>query len=213
MQCGCYATFMAKPMENQPGSAMHVHMSVVEDATGRNIFSDETGEATDAFRHFIGGQQRHFPAAMAMAAPYVNSYRRLVAYQSAPINLEWGTDNRSVGIRAPKSSPGARRVENRIIGSDANPYLAIAGALACGWLGMEEQIEPRPEAMGDAYLMNCDLPESQLDSVLELEKNRALGGALGEEFVKIYCAVKRAEHAEFMRVISPWEREHLLLNV
>lgn len=213
MQCGCYATFMAKPMENQPGSAMHVHMSVVEAATGRNIFSDEAGAPTDAFRHFIGGQQRHFPAAMAMAAPYVNSYRRLVAYQSAPVNLEWGIDNRSVGIRTPKSSPAARRVENRVIGSDANPYLAIAGALACGWLGMEEKVEPRAEATGDAYLMNRDLPESQLESVIHLEESKALAGILGEEFVRIYCAVKRAEHAEFMRVISPWEREYLLLNV
>ncbi|QIE57561.1 glutamine synthetase [Pikeienuella piscinae] len=213
MQCGCYATFMAKPMENQPGSAMHVHMSVVETATGRNIFSDAQGRPTPAFSHFIGGQQRHFPAAMAMAAPYVNSYRRLVAYQSAPINLEWGIDNRSVGIRTPKSTPEARRVENRIIGSDANPYLAIAGALACGWLGMEEKAKPRAEATGDAYLMNRDLPESQLDSVIELESDAALAEVLGPEFVKIYCAVKRAEHAEFMRVISPWEREYLLLNV
>ncbi|MFV0475021.1 MAG: glutamine synthetase family protein [Pikeienuella sp.] len=213
MQCGCYATFMAKPMENQPGSAMHVHMSVVETATGRNIFSDGNGAPTPAFHHFLGGQQRHFPAAMAIAAPYVNSYRRLVAYQSAPVNLEWGVDNRSVGIRMPKSSPEARRVENRVIGSDANPYLAIAAALACGWLGMQEKAEPRPEATGDAYLMNRDLPESQLDSVIELEANKALTEILGEEFVKIYCAVKRAEHAEFMRVISPWEREYLLLNV
>lgn len=212
-KCGCYATFMAKPMENQPGSAMHVHMSVVEAATGRNIFSDEAGGPTPAFFHFIGGQQRHFPAAMAMAAPYVNSYRRLVSYQSAPVNLEWGTDNRSVGIRTPKSSPAARRVENRVIGSDANPYLAIAGALACGWLGMEEKAEPRQEATGDAYLMNRDLPESQLDSVIELESSKPLASVLGEEFVRIYCAVKRAEHAEFMRVISPWEREFLLLNV
>lgn len=213
MQCGCYATFMAKPMENQPGSAMHVHMSVVETESGRNIFSNDEGQPTPEFYHFIGGQQRHFPAAMAMAAPYVNSYRRLVAYQSAPVNLEWGEDNRSVGIRTPKSGPAARRVENRIIGSDANPYLAIAGALACGWLGLEEKIAPRPKAEGDAYLMNRDLPESQLDSVIHLEENRALGAVLGEEFVQIYCAVKRAEHAEFMRVISPWEREHLLLNV
>ncbi|WP_340107525.1 glutamine synthetase family protein [Pikeienuella sp. HZG-20] len=213
MQCDCYATFMAKPMENQPGSAMHVHMSVVEIASGRNIFSDAAGAPTPAFYHFIGGQQRHFPAAMAIAAPYVNSYRRLIAYQSAPINLEWGVDNRSVGIRMPRSGPEARRVENRVIGSDANPYLAIAAALACGWLGMEEKAEPRPRATGDAYLMKRDLPESQLESVAHLEDNTALRGVLGEEFVRIYSAVKRAEHAEFMRVISPWEREHLLLNV
>ncbi|MEM7545351.1 MAG: glutamine synthetase family protein [Pseudomonadota bacterium] len=214
MQCGCYATFMAKPMENQPGSAMHVHMSVIDQKTGENIFSDKDGSATPAFYHFIGGQQKYFPAAMAMAAPFVNSYRRLVPEQSAPINIEWGTDNRSVGIRAPKAEPAARRVENRIIGSDANPYLAIAACLACGYLGLKEGAEPRPELFGDAYAKTeRDLPESQLDSVLLLEASPELQKVLGREFVTVYCAVKRAEHTEFMRVISPWEREYLLLNV
>jgi glutamine synthetase len=214
MQCGCYATFMAKPMENQPGSAMHVHMSVVDDKTGQNIFSAKDGSATPAFYHFIGGQQKYFPAAMAIAAPYVNSYRRLVPEQSAPINVEWGTDNRSVGIRSPRASAAARRVENRLIGSDANPYLAIAACLACGYLGLTEQTEPRPELFGDAYAKTeRDLPDSQLDSVLLLEACPELQKVLGKEFVNVFCAVKRAEHTEFMRVISPWEREFLLLNV
>ena len=213
MQCGCYATFMAKPMENQPGSAMHVHMSVEDVKTGRNIFSKKTGGPSTHFDHFIGGQQKYFPAAMAIAAPYVNSYRRLVPDQSAPVNTEWGVDNRSVGLRAPKASPAARRVENRVIGSDANPYLAIAAALACGWIGMTEKTKPRPQAIGEAYGMERDLPESQLESVALLEACEPLAQLLGREFVTIYCAVKRAEHAEFMRVISPWEREHLLLNV
>lgn len=100
-----------------------------------------------------------------------------------------------------------------MIGSDANPYLAIAAALACGLLGLEEKIRPGARADGDAYLLNRDLPESQLDSVALLEADKALCEVLGEEFVQIYSAVKRQEHAEFMRVISPWEREYLLLNV
>lgn len=213
-RCGCYATFMAKPMENQPGSAMHVHMSVEDAATGRNIFSKRSGGPSAAYEHFIGGQQRHFPAAMAIAAPYVNSYRRLVPDLSAPINLEWGVDNRSVGIRSPRSSPAARRVENRVIGSDANPYLAIAAALACGYLGMIEKTPPRAEVTGDAYeTTKRDLPESQLEAVALLEEDEALGRALGREFVRVFSSVKRAEHREFMRVISPWEREFLLLNV
>lgn len=214
MQCGCYATFMAKPMENQPGSAMHIHMSVLDEKTGKNIFSAKNGNATPAFNHFIGGQQKYFPAAMAIAAPFVNSYRRLVPEQSAPINVEWGTDNRSVGIRAPRAKPDARRVENRLIGSDANPYLAIAACLACGYLGLVEKTAPRPELLGDAYAKTeRDLPESQLDSVLLLEACPELQKVLGREFVTVYSAVKRAEHREFMRVISPWEREYLLLNV
>lgn len=213
MQCGCYATFMAKPMENQPGSAMHVHMSVESVKTGRNIFSKTTGGQSAQFEHFVGGQQKYFPHAMAIAAPYVNSYRRLVPDQSAPVNMEWGVDNRSVGLRAPKASPAARRIENRVAGSDSNPYLAIAAALACGYLGLEEKIKPRAEATGEAYRRDRDLPYSQLESVEMLEACDPLGRMLGREFVRIYCAVKRAEHEQFMRVISPWEREHLLLNV
>ncbi|MEM8755884.1 MAG: glutamine synthetase family protein, partial [Pseudomonadota bacterium] len=213
MQCGCYATFMAKPMENQPGSAMHVHMSVESVKSGQNIFSKKTGGPSAQFSHFVGGQQKYFPAAMAIAAPYVNSYRRLTPDQSAPVNMEWGVDNRSVGLRAPKASPEARRIENRVIGSDANPYLAIAAALACGYLGLVEKVKPREQVVGEAYGHDRDLPESQLESVVALEECEPLLRVLGRDFVRIYCAVKRAEHAEFMRVISPWEREHLLLNV
>ena len=213
MQCGCYATFMAKPMENQPGSAMHVHMSVESVKTGRNIFSKKTGGPTVQFEHFIGGQQKYFPAAMAIAAPYVNSFRRLVAYQSAPTNLEWGVDNRTVGLRAPKSPPEARRIENRLIGSDANPYLAIAACLACGYLGMTERVEPREAATGDAHARAGNLPRGQQEAVALLEGCEPLAKLLGREFVRIYCEVKRGEYEQFMRVISPWEREHLLLNV
>ncbi|MEM7269560.1 MAG: glutamine synthetase family protein [Pseudomonadota bacterium] len=213
LRCGCYATFMAKPMEQQPGSAMHVHMSVVDERTGRNLFSKKTGGASTAYHRFIGGQQKYFPAAMAIAAPYVNSYRRLVAYQSAPVNLEWGVDNRTVGLRAPKGPPEARRIENRVIGSDANPYLAIAAALACGYLGMVEKVSPRDAATGDAYDRNRDLPVGMIEAVDLLENCEPLTRCLGREFVRIYCEVKRGEYEQFMRVISPWEREHLLLNV
>ena len=100
-----------------------------------------------------------------------------------------------------------------MIGSDANPYLAIAAALACGYLGLTEKVKPRAEATGEAYRMERDIPESFLEAVVALEECEPLNRVLGREFVRIYCAVKRAEHAEFMRVISPWEREHLLLNV
>lgn len=213
LRCGCYATFMAKPMENQPGSAMHVHMSVVDTETGQNIFSKRSGGASKQYEHFIGGQQKYFPAAMAIAAPYVNSWRRLVPYVSAPTNLEWGVDNRTVGLRAPKGPPAARRVENRVIGSDANPYLAIAAALACGYLGLVEKTPCREAATGDAHALAGDLPFGQLSAVEALEACEPLVKILGREFVRVFCEVKKGEHEQFMRVISPWEREHLLLNV
>src|SRR5690554_4404500 len=89
-----YATFMAKPMQGQPGSAMHIHQSIVDMKTGRNIFTGSDGQETRYFRHFIGGMQRYVPKALVMFAPYVNSYRRLAPDQSAPVNVEWGHDNR-----------------------------------------------------------------------------------------------------------------------
>ena len=152
MRHDMYATFMAKPIAGEPGSAMHIHQSIVDKKTGKNIFSGADGKATDAFHHYIGGLQRYIPSAMVLVAPYVNSYRRLSRNSAAPINIEWGHDNRTVGIRSPIASAQARRVENRVIGADANPYIAMAMTLACGYLGMKNKLQPKTEMKGDAYL-------------------------------------------------------------
>ncbi|MGB1239204.1 MAG: glutamine synthetase family protein [Pseudomonadales bacterium] len=209
----CYATFMAKPMTSQPGSAMHIHQSVVDSKTGKNIFNDANGEATEHFYHFIGGHQKYLEAATCLLAPYVNSYRRLVPSGSAPINLEWSFDNRSAGIRVPNSSPEARRVENRISGVDTNPYSAIAASLATGYLGMMNKVKPRKEFVGEAYDADYGLPRSLLEALTKFEDCTELRELLGEEFSSIYLALKAHEFDEFMQVVSPWEREHLLLTV
>ncbi|MFN3988075.1 MAG: glutamine synthetase family protein [Rhodocyclaceae bacterium] len=208
-----YATFMAKPMEGEPGSAMHVHQSVVDARTGQNIFSNDDGTPSSAFYYFIGGLQKYVPPALSFFAPYVNSYRRLVPNAAAPVNLHWGSDNRTVGLRVPSSSPSNRRVENRVIGADANPYVAMAATLACGYLGMIQQIEPSAEMTGNAYLSDESLPDSLREAVHLLEECSELHSVLGRRFCGIYQAVKLSEHVEFMRAISPWEREHLLLHV
>ncbi len=213
LRCGCYATFMAKPMEGQPGSAMHIHQSVVVTATGQSLFSNPDGTASDAFHHFIGGQQAYLRAATCLMAPYVNSYRRLVPDLTAPINLDWGHDNRTTGLRVPISEPAARRVENRVVGADANPYLAIAGSLAAGFLGLEENLQPRNEVRDDSYNRARELPYGLLEAIDEFKDTAALREVLGPGFCDLYAAVKQHEFEEFMRVISPWEREHLLLNV
>jgi glutamine synthetase len=208
-----FATFMAKPIAGEPGSAMHVHQSLVDRTTGRNLFSNDDGTPSRAFHWYIGGLQKYVPAAMALFAPYVNSYRRLARFTAAPINIQWGTDNRTVGIRSPVAQPAARRIENRVIGADANPYVALAATLACGYLGMKQQLEPTPECKGDAYLGDFQLPRS-LGEALTLFRNATdLADVLGREFVTVYSEIKEVEHAEFMKVISPWEREHLLLHV
>ncbi len=208
-----YATFMAKPIAGEPGSAMHVHQSVLNSVTGLNIFSLPDGSPSPEFYWFIGGLQRYIPAAMALFAPYVNSYRRLARFTAAPINIQWGTDNRTVGIRSPLASPQARRVENRVIGADANPYVALAATMACGYLGMVKQIEPSPECKGDAYLGDFQLPRSLGEALALLRDDQDLHEVLGASFITVYSEVKEIEYAEFMKVISPWEREHLLLHV
>ena len=197
----CFATFMAKPIEGEPGSAMHIHHSVTDLKTGGNIFSNPDGSETAPFLHFIAGMQNHLPGAVALLAPYVNSYRRYVP------------DNRTTGLRVPISGPEARRLENRLAGMDCNPYLGLAASLACGYLGLMEQKLPRDECKGDAYNIETDLPYTIGDALDLLEEDTALQEVLRPEFCRVYDSVKRNEYKEFLQVISPWEREHLLLNV
>ncbi|MBL8580643.1 MAG: glutamine synthetase [Rhizobiaceae bacterium] len=208
-----YATFMAKPMQGQPGSAMHIHQSIVDKKTGRNIFTNDDGTESEAFFHFIGGMQKHVPSALVMFAPYVNSYRRLTQAASAPVNTKWGYDNRTTAFRVPRSDPIARRVENRIPSSDANPYLALAASLACGLIGMTNKIQPDAAILTTANEDEIDLPRGLLEAVDLFEGDAELHKALGTPFVSTYAAIKRAEFETFMEVISPWEREFLLLNV
>ena len=208
----CFATFMAKPIEGEPGSAMHIHHSVL-DQDGNNIFSTADGSETDAFYYFIAGLQNHVPSTIAVLAPYVNSYRRYVKDLAAPINLEWARDNRTTGIRVPISDAAARRVENRLAGMDCNPYLAIAASLACGLMGLEEARAPRPEYRGDAYDADEDIPRGLFAALELFDSAERLKDILHPEFARVYSIVKRTEYEEFLQQISPWEREHLLLNV
>lgn len=209
----CFATFMAKPIAGEPGSAMHIHTSVVDSRTDKNIFSEKKGEETEAFLHCIAGLQNHLTGAIAVMAPYVNSYRRYVPDFSAPINLEWGRDNRTTGLRIPISTPAARRIENRLPGMDCNPYLGIAATLACAYLGLMEKKQPRPEFKANAYSGGDDVPTNMGDALDLLDADQALKEVLGLDFCRVYDSVKRNEYKEFLQVISPWERQHLLLNV
>jgi glutamine synthetase len=208
-----YTTFMAKPHAAEPGSAMHIHQSVVDKKTRQNVFSNADGTPSQLFFSHIGGLQKYLPAAMALFAPNVNSYRRITRTQVAPINVQWGYDNRTAGLRVPVSPPDDRRIENRIGGADANPYIAIAASLACGYLGMIEGLQPSEPVTGSAHELPFGLPRSLDAAVRRLRDNAALTQVLGQPFVQAYTLVKEAEHEVFLQVISSWEREHLLLNV
>ncbi len=208
-----YATFMSKPMAREPGSAMHIHQSIVEAKAGGNVFSDKDGNPTPLFFSHIAGLQKYLPSAMSLFAPNVNSFRRITRHNMAPINTHWGYDNRTAGLRVPMSNAENRRVENRLGGADANPYLAIAASLACGYLGMIEGLKPSEPIAGSAYDLPFGLPRNIEEAVRLLRECRPLIEILGERFVLAYTAVKESEYDTFLRVISSWEREHLLLNV
>jgi len=210
---GCFATFMAKPMQNEPGSAMHIHQSVSDIKTGQNVFNTDNDTPSDLFYGFIGGQQAHLPSVFCMLAPYVNSYRRFVPDDAAPTNLEWDTDNRTTGLRIPVSSPANRRVENRIVGMDCNPYLAIAASLAAGLLGMLSNATPREPVGKDAYTLSHSLPRSLLEALDLFNTDDQISNLFGKPFCSTYSAIKQHEAEAFLQVISSWEREHLLLNV
>jgi len=208
-----YATFMAKPMERQPGSAMHIHQSVEDPETGENIFSTPEGMPNELLLNHIAGLQRYLPEAMALMTPYVNSYRRIVREMSAPINFHWGFDNRTTGFRIPDNNPKSMRVENRIASADVNPYLAIATSLACGFIGMKQGLKPTEPLKGSAYAEPMQLSRHWYDSLRRLDDCAELREILGEKFVDVYVSVKEVEFDNFLNVISPWEREHLLLKV
>ena len=208
-----YATFMAKPMQGEPGSSMHIHQSLLDAKAGRNLFATRSGKDTALFRSHIAGLQRYLPTVMPLLAPNVNSYRRLMPDYDAPINTHWGYDNRTVGLRVPNSEPSARRVENRLAGADANPYLAIAASLACGYLGMKEKLKPRAPIEGSAYRLARTLPRTLYDALERFNGTRALKPIFGAIFIEAVTLVKGAELDAYQQVISSWEREHLLLNV
>lgn len=209
---GMRASFLAKRDREIPGSSLHIHQSVY-DNDGRNIFSSADGDASALFRFYLGGLQEYMKAALLLFAPYANSYRRFLSHWSSPINLEWGVDNRTVGLRVPESEAAARRIENRLAGSDVNPYLVIAGTLACGYLGIEQKLEPRAAVVGSAYDVPFALHRHFYGALEGLSSSEELRQILGDNFVDLYTKVKELEYREYQEQVPEWELEHLNDNV
>jgi len=207
-----HATFLAQPISDAAGSALHIHQSVV-DKNGNNIFSNKDGSASELFMSYIGGLQKYMRHALLIFAPYANSYRRFLNYDASPVNLAWAVDNRTVGLRVPDAEPEARRVENRLAGSDVNPYLVLAATLACGYLGMTEGASPDESIKGSAYDLPFSLHRFMYEAIDAFETSDAMRNTLGDKFVTLYADIKKDECREFQEIVTPWEREVLMFNV
>jgi len=209
-----YATFMAKPMENQPGSSLHLHQSLLNKKNNKNIFYSKKNTISNLMKNYIGGLQEFTPKLMPIHAPNINSYRRLFATWDAPRNTNWGIGNRSCGFRIPSNEEHSMRIENRISGSDTNPYLVIAANLAAGYLGIKNKIKPSAETKKSVFGdQKSFLPKNMEQAISLFEKNDQINDVFNQKFVRTIAAIRRVENQAYLKVISSWEREFLLLNV
>jgi len=210
LKCGMTATFMAKPIEEAAGSGLHIHTSM-NDADGNNVFALQDGQATVMLKHYIAGLQYYLPRAFALFSPTINSYKRFVPDLSAPVNLEWGYDNRTTGFRIPYDTDENGRVENRIAGADANPYLFTAATLACGLLGIREKLEPTEPVESNAYYLNLPaaFPRDLGAALVELQNCQPIIDLIGKDFIDSFVSIKQMEIDHFQAEISLWEQRYL----
>jgi glutamine synthetase len=203
------ASFMAKPSEKDIGSSCHLHQSLV-DSDGKPVFVDEDGEETDAFRHFLGGMRDHVRELALFIAPSINSYKRYAAESWAPTSVSWGRDNRTCGFRI-VGHGASRRVECRIPGADANPYLAFSALLAAGLDGIEKGTDPGPELKGNAYeAAEAEPFPSSLREAKELwDSSDFVRSAFGDAVQKHYSNYARYEQQEFDQVVTDYERRRM----
>ena len=209
-----YATFMAKPMENQPGSSLHLHQSLIGKKNKKNVFFSKTSTVSNLMKNYIAGLQTYTPILMPIHAPNINSYRRLFATWDAPRNTNWGLGNRSCGFRIPSNEEHSMRIENRISGADTNPYLVFAANLAAGYLGIKNKLKPTPETKKSVFGKDkSTLPKNVEEAISFFENDEQINEVFNQKFIRTIAAIRRVENQAYLKVISSWEREYLLLNV
>jgi len=205
---GMLASFMAKPLLQQPGNGLHMHISVV-DSKGDNIFADGNNPH-QRLLNAIGGLLDTMPAAMSLWAPNINSYRRFSGSYCAPVSRSWGNENRTAAFRIPLAKDGAWRVENRVCGADANPYLAMAATLAGIWYGMEQKLDPGKPIDETIKEKEEGLPLDLVTALNTTNSSEALVGTLGKKFIELYCLQRKSENLAFEQFISPREYDWYL---
>jgi glutamine synthetase len=203
------ASFMAKPSEKDIGSSCHIHASLVG-KDGKSVLVDDDGNETDTFRHFLGGMRSHVREVALFVAPAINSYKRYASESWAPTSVSWGRDNRTCGFRIVGHGQ-SRRVESRIPGADVNPYLGIAALLAAGLDGIENQTDPGPELVGNAYEEAEAEPfPSSLREAKELwDGSEFAKRVFGDAVHKHYSNYARYEQDEFDRIVTDYERRRM----
>ncbi len=210
---GLEASFMAKPYLGQSGSGLHVHFSLL-DGAGNNLFDDGTEAGSDTLRHCVNGLLRLMPASTLIFAPHLNSYRRLRPNSHAPTGIGWGYENRTSAIRIPGGNPEARRIEHRVAGADANPYLLLAALLAGVLEGLERPADPPAATTGNAYEAGLpQLPADWAAAISAFESSDALKARLNPQFVEVFAAMKRQEFNRFAHRMSAFEVETYLTTL
>ncbi len=195
---GMEATFMAKPFMAEPGSGLHVHVSVVDEA-GRNRFGAANGEAL--LRHGIAGMQALMYDSMALFAPNFNSQRRFLG-PFVPSSRDWGHNNRSVAFRVPLGEGEARRIEHRVAGADASPHLALAGVLAALLHGITNRLEATAPIEGRVTRTHdTDFPGDLIVALDRLERSSALAKYIPARYLRVYSEVKRGEYGELIETV------------
>ena len=204
------ATFMAKWSGELPGQSGHIHLSLTR-LDGSSAFFDESKEhnMSDIQRHFLAGQQKLMPEFLAMIAPTVNSFSRMVPGVWAPLEATWGVENRTTALRVIPGSAKSQRLEYRLGAADANPYIALAAALASGLYGIEHKFAPLPQVKGNAYAQQhpqeLSLPATLFEAAARLKQSQAAKDMFGKEFVAHYAASREWEEREYRKHVSDWE--------
>lgn len=200
---GVVACFMAKPLADYAGSGMHLHVSLCDENGDNTLAEDADAGLTETLRHAIGGMLSTMSESMLVFAPHANSWRRFANQSYAPVAPTWGVNNRSVAVRVPAGSRSARRVEHRLSGVDANPYLVGATVLAAMRKGITEKIAPGAETTGNGYGADTTqaLPRDWNAAIAAAQASTFLKDALGEEMHRTFTAVKAAEYARVARTI------------
>jgi gamma-glutamylputrescine synthase len=207
-----HATFMAKPYEEYAGSGMHVHISML-DGNGNNLFAQADGEDSPLLHRALAGMITLMPASMALLAPNVNAFRRFQPGMYVPTQASWGHNNRTVALRIPCGEPENHRVEYRVAGADANPYLVVAAILSGILYGLDNELPlPEPVTGNGLEQEGLPFPIRQSDALYEFEHQHELTQYLGERFAHVYHACKLDELMQFERMVTETEIDWMLKN-